>query len=216
MRMSNSSKTQLSLFDDDFEADLDAEQIILPNLNLLFYKRFLSANEATVFFEELITKTNWRQDSIKMYNKYVYLPRLTAWFGDNGTNYKYSGINMNPTPWTPILDLLKTRVQKIANCQFNSVLLNYYRTGNDSVGWHQDNEPELGKNPTIASISLGATRLFQLKHLDIETHKLNITLPSGSLLLMTGETQHFWKHQIPKTNKEVSPRINLTFRYIFV
>lgn len=214
MTVNDESDKQLSLFNNDVDSSLDSDQIILPNLDLLLFKYFFSSTEADQIFEELITTTVWRQDKIKMYNKVINLPRLTAWFGDSATNYKYSGIYMNPVTWTPMLFSVKTKIETAVKYKFNSVLLNLYRDGNDSVGWHQDNEPELGQNPTIASVSLGASRQFQLKHITENLQQLNITLHHGSLLLMRSETQHFWKHQIPKTKKDVKPRINLTFRYI--
>ncbi|NQY07587.1 MAG: alpha-ketoglutarate-dependent dioxygenase AlkB, partial [Flavobacteriaceae bacterium] len=129
-------------------------------------------------------------------------------------SYSYSNITMHPIPFTETLLEIKSKVEEIVEQEFNVCLLNLYRNGNDSNGWHSDNEQSLGKNPTIASISLGATRKFNLKHNDLKDEKLSFDLTHNSLFVMRGETQHFWKHQIPKTKKKVSERINLTFRII--
>ncbi len=142
------------------------------------------------------------------------LPRLTAWYGDEGKSYTYSGIEQHPDPWTPTLKLIKSKVEEILEVTFNTVLLNLYRDGKDSVSWHSDDELELGENPIIASVSFGAVRRFSLKHKISKDYKIDLDLPNGSLLLMKGETQHFWQHQIAKTSKSVQPRINLTFRMI--
>jgi alkylated DNA repair dioxygenase AlkB len=146
--------------------------------------------------------------------KLTPLPSLTAWYGDEGKSYTYSGIEQHPIPWTPTLFLIKTRIEKIAEVRFNSVLLNLYRDGRDSVAWHSNNESELGQNPVIGSVSFGATRRFSLKHKKNKEHEIEIDLPHGTFLLMRGETQHYWRHQISKTTKDVRPRINLTFRII--
>jgi len=139
---------------------------------------------------------------------------LTALFGNDGKSYSYSNIIMYPKPWNLLLQKIKLYVESITDTNFTTVLLNYYRDGNDSNGWHADNEKELGINPVIASLSFGAERVFQLKHNTDKEQKKNIILEHGSLLLMKGTTQHFWKHQIPKTAKPIGSRINLTFREI--
>lgn len=163
------------------------------------------------YFKELLHKTEWRSDSITLFGKTYQQPRLTALYGFKV--YSYSNITMNPLPFTPTLLKIKARVEALTGETFNVCLLNLYRDGNDSNGWHADNEKSLGKNPAIASVSFGDTRMFHLKHND-KDHKLKLALTHNSLLLMKGETQHFWKHQIPKTKQAVGPRINLTFRYI--
>ncbi|HEY9910179.1 MAG TPA: alpha-ketoglutarate-dependent dioxygenase AlkB [Thermosynechococcaceae cyanobacterium] len=171
------------------------------------------ADQADRLFAHLLHETRWQQESLEMYGKSIALPRLTAWYGDAGSSYAYSGITMNPHPWTPTLQAIKQQVEAASGTIFNSVLLNLYQDGNHSVSWHSDDEKELGDNPTIASLSLGGSRAFHLKHKRTkETIKLE--LGSGSLLLMSGETQHHWVHQVPKTKKFVTPRINLTFRTI--
>ena len=139
------------------------------------------------------------------------IPRLTAWHGAAG--YVYSGIRLTPAAWTPPLLELKALAERLAGERFNSVLLNLYRDGRDSVSWHADNEPGLGRDPVIASLSLGAVRRFQLKHRRLD-ERLALDLPHGSCLIMAGATQHHWLHQLPKTTRPVGPRINLTFRHM--
>lgn len=187
----------------------------LPDAELFLYENFFSLEESNRLFNSLKENIKWQQDHIKIYDKLLDLPRLTAWYGDNNKTYTYSGISMNPHSWNDDLLFIKERIEKESGVTFTSCLLNYYRTGKDSVGWHQDNEKELGKNPTIASVSFGDTRTFQLKHIKIkDLKKIDIPLDHGSFLLMKGTIQHFWKHQIPKTRQNVGPRINLTFRII--
>jgi alkylated DNA repair dioxygenase AlkB len=151
----------------------------------------------------------WRQEVATVMGRRVAIPRLTAWHGAAG--YVYSGIRLTPAPWTPPLLELKALAESIARQPFNSVLLNLYRDGRDSVSWHADDEPGLGRNPTIASLSLGADRRFQLKHRRCP-ERLTLDLPHGSCLIMAGATQHHWLHQLPKTKAPVGLRINLTFR----
>ncbi|MGL5872261.1 MAG: alpha-ketoglutarate-dependent dioxygenase AlkB family protein [Xenococcaceae cyanobacterium] len=187
----------------------------MPDGEVIIYRNFFEELESDRLFQELLNNINWRQDKITFFGKEVNLPRLTAWYGDENKSYKYSGITMNPDTWTPTLLAIEERVEKIVEIKFNSVLLNLYRNGKDYVSWHSDDEPELGKNPIIASVSFGATRRFQLRHRsnkDLDT--VEIALTHGSLLLMKGSTQHFWKHQVPKTSKVLTERINLTFRVI--
>lgn len=192
------------------------EKIIfdLPDAEIEYFPNFFSPEQSYTFFERLKTEIPWQQDTITVYGKNHLQPRLTALYGNEGKPYGYSNIVMQPHHWNPLLIFIKEEIEKECQENFTSVLLNYYRTGQDSNGWHADNEKELGRNPIIASVSFGAERVFQLKHNSIETAKQNITLQNGSLLIMKGTTQHFWKHQIPKTQKEVGGRINLTFRII--
>ena len=149
-----------------------------------------------------------------VYGKNHLQPRLTALYGNEGKPYSYSNIKMQPHHWTLLLQKIKFHIESQATTNFTTVLLNLYRNGNDSNGWHADNEKELGHNPVIASVSFGAERVFQLKHNTDKSLKKSIILEHGSLLIMKGTTQHFWKHQIPKTTKKVGSRINLTFRII--
>ena len=180
----------------------------------LYYIHFFSSTESEKLFLDLNCNVKWKQDIIHLFGKTMPLPRLTAWYGDEGKSYTYSGIEQHPEPWNPTLTSIKLKVEEISEVTFNSVLINLYRNGKDSVSWHSDDEPELGKNPIIASVSFGETRRFSLKHKISKQHKIDIDLPKGSLLLMKGETQHYWQHQIPKVSKLLNPRINLTFRVI--
>ncbi|NOT64378.1 MAG: alpha-ketoglutarate-dependent dioxygenase AlkB [Acidobacteria bacterium] len=186
----------------------------LPDAEVKLYPTFFTEAESDSYFAALRSTTTWGQGRLTLYGKTYDEPRLTAWHGDEGKSYSYSGIVLHPQPWTLLLNEIRARVNAAAQTTFNSVLLNLYRNGRDSNGWHQDNEPELGRNPVIASLSFGAVRRFQMRHKIRQDLKLNLDLPHGSLLLMTGETQHTWQHQIPKTAKPVGERINLTFRVI--
>lgn len=194
----------------------DSEPIVfdVPDASIIYYPNFFSTEEATILFETLQKNIPWQQDDIKVFGKVFPQPRLTALFGNEGKSYSYSNITMHPHKWSPLLLSIKEKIEKATKVPFSTVLLNYYRDGKDSNGWHADNEKELGINPIIASLSFGAERMFQLKHNTIPNQKINISLAHGSLLVMKGTTQHFWKHQIPKTTKPIGPRINLTFRII--
>lgn len=186
----------------------------LPDADITYFPNFIKASEATRIFETLLNETPWRQDDIKVFGKVYAQPRLTALYGTNQKSYSYSNIKMTPLPLTETLKDLKYKVDKICQTDFTTLLLNYYRDGKDSNGWHADNEKELGKNPIIASLSFGQERIFHLKHRIDKTRKHKIVLQHGSLLLMKGETQHKWLHQIPKTAKQLHGRINITFRII--
>ena len=186
----------------------------VPDAHIEYYPNFFSEEQANVLFEKLLTETSWQQDNISVYGKTYPQPRLTALFGNEGKPYSYSNITMHPQPWNETLLQMKLKITEVTLCDFTTVLLNRYRNGQDSNGWHADNEKELGTNPAIASISLGAARAFHLQHNSIKEARLKLTLEHGSLLLMKGTTQHYWKHQIPKTAKTVDQRINLTFRTI--
>jgi alkylated DNA repair dioxygenase AlkB len=186
----------------------------LPDADIIYYPHFFDKKEANEILLQLTTDIPWQQDDIRVFGKTHPQPRLTALFGNEGKSYSYSNIKMQAHPWNPLLKRIKSKVENVTNSNFTSVLLNLYRDGKDSNGWHADNEKELGLNPIISSVSFGSERVFQLKHNTISNAKLNIVLEHGSLLLMKGTTQHFWKHQIPKTSKKIDSRINLTFRFI--
>ena len=186
----------------------------LPDAEIEYYPNFFDIQRATELFEKLKTEIPWKQDSITVYGKTHLQPRLTTLFGNEGKPYSYSNIVMQPHHWNPLLMFIKNEIEEICSENFTTVLLNYYRDGKDSNGWHADNERELGRNPVIASVSFGAERAFHLQHNIIKEQKLKINLEHGSLLIMKGATQHFWKHQIPKTTKPIGSRINLTFRII--
>lgn len=183
---------------------VDGEAYLIEN--------FFNNNESMLFFETLIHEIPWMQTPIKMFGKDVLQPRLTAWCGEK--SYRYSGQTMVPEPWSKTLLKIKTAVEKEAGVIFTGALLNYYRNEMDSMGWHRDNEKELGENPIIASVSFGASRLFSFKHYYNKGLKESVTLTNGSLLLMKGPTQHFWLHSIPKVKNVVGPRINITFRVL--
>jgi len=184
----------------------------MPDAEVVFYPELFPALEADRLLSQLVETTAWRQDSIKIYGKPTPLPRLTAWYGDAGARYVYSGIVNDPLPWTPALAEIKEVVDAVSGVAFNGVLLNRYRTGKDSMGWHSDDEREFGPNPVIASVSFGGTRNFQLRHKRHKEQKASVELTHGSLLVMRGPTQENWQHQIPKTAKPVQERLNLTFR----
>lgn len=179
-----------------------------------YFDEFFLQVEADQFFEKLKTQIMWRQEPIKLFGKAIMQPRLTALYGNPDKPYGYSGIEMEAFPWTDFLMEIKTKVERKAQVIFTHVLLNYYRDGRDSMGWHRDNEAVLGPNPTIASLSFGETREFQIRHYFEKNVKQKIPLEHGSLLIMSGSSQHYWQHQIPKTSKNLGPRINLTFRKI--
>jgi alkylated DNA repair dioxygenase AlkB len=186
----------------------------LPDAAIEYYPDFFSLDKANELFEKLKNEVPWQQDKITVFGQTHAQPRLTALYGNEGKTYAYSNIIMHPHKWNPLLMFIKNEVEDSVGTNFTTVLLNLYRNGKDSNGWHADNEKELGQNPIIASVSFGATRTFHLQHNSNKEWKQKIMLEHGSLLLMKGTTQHFWKHQVPKTAKPIGPRINLTFRII--
>lgn len=205
--------SQLNLFD-NFSSKafpVSASVVVLQNGEYIYLPGFFSPTESDRYFHILREKAAWKQESINMYGRRLPFPRLIAWYGDDQKPYSFSGVTLKPVPWLPELIEIKNRIEPIAKVSFNRVLLNLYRDGRDSVGWHADAEPELGKNPVIASVSFGATRKFQLRHMQTK-EKIELELTHGSLLVMMGEMQHFWQHQIPKTSRPVGERINLTYR----
>ena len=202
--------SQQSLFTED------TIQFDLPDAELHYRPQFFPKPTADRLLQELMEKIEWTQNKIRFYGKESLVPRLEAWYGDPGKSYAYSGIQMNPKPWTKELVEIKEAIEKEASVPFNSVLINYYRDGKDRVAWHSDDEKELGQNPIIGSVSLGAERKFKLRHKKYKENglKTEIMLQHGSFLLMKGPTQHHWMHEIPRTAKPIGPRINLTFRII--
>jgi alkylated DNA repair dioxygenase AlkB len=190
------------------------EPLNLPDAEVFLFRTFFPASLADRLFVELRDTTAWRQETIKIYGRMIDQPRLSAWYGNEGCDYIYSGIKNVPLPWTTAILEVKRAVEPVSGVVFNSVLLNRYRTGRDSVSWHADDEPDFGENPVIASVSFGGTRTFQFKHKKRKELKANVELAHGSLLIMRGGTQANWRHQIPKTAKPVEERLNLTFRAI--
>lgn len=171
---------------------------------------------ASRLFAALRTRIDWRQEEIVIFGERRRVPRLVAWHGDPGASYRYSGTDHDPAPWTPVLERVRARVGELSGAEFNAVLLNLYRDGRDGMGWHADDEPELGRNPVIASVSLGAPRRFCLRHRRQRDLRLDLELRHGSLLVMSGSLQHHWVHALPKTRRPVGERINLTFRKVAV
>ncbi len=180
-------------------------------LDIKYLPNFVDAVEAEAWFQFLLQDITWRQDVITVYGKRHLTPRLSCWMGETWMSYRYSQHTMSPCPWQELPMQIKKRVEAASNEHFNSVLINYYRDGRDSNGWHSDDEPELGPNPSIASLTLGAARDFQLREKSDHSNKLVFNLAPGSLLLMRGTTQSRWQHQVPK-RKHAEARINLTFR----
>ncbi len=192
----------------------NGELFPISNGQLRYFKNFFNPQKADLLFEQLHKEILWQQDPITVFGKTYMQPRLTALYATNSKPYSYSGITMRPHPITTVLQEIQQAIESVTQARFTTVLLNLYRNGNDSNGWHADNEKELGQNPAIASVSLGAPRFFQLKHRSQKENRFKFLLEHGSLLLMEGEMQHHWLHQIAKTKQVATPRINLTFRKI--
>jgi alkylated DNA repair dioxygenase AlkB len=195
-----------------FGAPPRREAFDLPDAEIWLERAFLPPAEARAAMAELAEALPWRQEEIRLYGKVHPVPRLSCWLGEEGATYAYSGILHHPVPWGPVAPLLR-RIEQATGARFNSALANLYRSGADTVGWHADDEPELGPRPRIASLSLGAPRRFVLRHRETR-QKVEIELPPGSLLWMGGETQRWWEHTLPRTRRAVGARINLTFRWV--
>jgi alkylated DNA repair dioxygenase AlkB len=198
----NSDPTEMNKF--------SPRQVLPYNGEAWLYEHFYSPDMATEYFNLLRDKIEWRQDAMKMYGKELLLPRLTASYGEM---YVYSGIRHPPSPMPVYIQEMMNAVQEATSHHFNSVLLNFYRDGNDSMGWHSDSEKSLGTNPAVASVSLGQPRPFQFRHRN-GGKPITVLLEHGSLLLMAGESQHHWTHQLPKRKGAIGPRINITFRKV--
>ena len=193
------------------------EPIILnmKDAEVIYFPSFFSTSEADLYYNTLLSSIDWQQDNITLFGKTVPQPRLTALYGNNNKPYSYSGISMHPHAFSPVLSEIKTKVEMATQHKYTSCLCNLYRDGQDSNGWHADNEKELGKHPVIASVSLGAERVFHLRHKTDSNLRQKLILNHGSMLLMKGQTQHHWLHQLPKTKKKIEKRINLTFRTVY-
>lgn len=181
---------------------------------LLVWPDFLDPSSADLFMQQLSDEIAWRQDQIKLFGKTHLIPRLQAFQSEPGIQYRYSGLSLNGDNWHPALNELRNQMYDLCGHHFNACLLNLYRDGKDSMGWHADDEPELGLNPVIASISLGQTRRFLLRRKDDHAQKHELKLTHGSLLIMAGSLQHHWQHSIPRSAPVQDARINLTFRQI--
>lgn len=188
--------------------------LLKPPAEVYYLPSFLAAEQADSLLNHLLTQVPWKQEPIQLFGKKVMQPRLTAWQSDQGLSYRYSGITMTGQTFDERLRELKTALTIRCGCDFNSVLLNLYRNGEDSMGWHRDNEPELGPEPVIASVSLGASRRFTMRMYKDKSDQKRFLLEHGSLLLMKGKTQELYEHCLPKTKHLTAPRINLTFRII--
>ncbi len=186
----------------------------MPQAEVYYYPEFIPQEKQKEYFEQLHKQVKWQQDDIKVFGKTYPQPRLTALFAENEKPYSYSSITMHPQPFSPVLQQLKQLVEGKTGHSFTTCLLNLYRDGQDSNGWHADDEKELGQNPIIASLSLGTPRFFKFRSKNNKADTRKLLLSPGSLLLMKGSTQHFWQHQLPKTAKNLGERINLTFRKI--
>jgi alkylated DNA repair dioxygenase AlkB len=204
----------VSLFDD--MAPDHWHSLPLPGADLTLWPKWLDLAQADAVLAELLATIPWEIHRIRIFGREVDSPRLSCWVGDEDATYVYSRTRFEPRPWTPALSTLRERVEAACGTRFNSVLANWYRDGKDSMGWHSDNEPELGNQPVIASLSLGAVRRFRLKPRRVEDGRdvHVIELGHGSLLRMAGDTQRLYVHDLPKTSASVGPRINLTFRQI--
>jgi alkylated DNA repair dioxygenase AlkB len=190
------------------------ERIELPDAELSFWPAAFAPEESKLLFAALRAGTDWQQEEIVIFGQPRLVPRLVAWHGDADARYRYSGVMHEPRPWTAALLAIRDRVEVLTARRFNSVLLNLYRDGRDGMGWHSDDESELGLDPAIASVSLGATRRFRMRHRKNRAEPFELRLAEGGLLLMSGPTQHHWQHAVPKTARSVGERINLTFRLV--
>ncbi len=191
------------------------ESIDLQDAELYYVPAFYPTVESQALLQHFLSTVPWAQETLNFGGKKTLVPRLQAWYGDSTSIYGYSGLRLTPLPWTAALTEIKTRIENSFDMKFNSVLMNYYRNGQDSVAWHSDKESALGRDPLIASLSLGMERTFELKRRDGKSRKVRIELGDGSLLLMGKGLQQHWSHQIPKEPWITQPRINLTFRFIY-
>jgi len=187
--------------------------IFAKDSELRLHRDVLSYSKSLELLKDLHETTPWKQAKLSMFGREVASPRLSAWYGD--APYTYSRLTWPARSWPAYLREVKTAVENLSGAPFNGVLANFYRDGQDSMGWHSDDEPELGSNPIIASYSLGGPRRFVMRRKDDVSEKIELSLPHNSLLVMAGPTQNHWQHAVPKTWKQVEPRINLTFRWIF-
>jgi alkylated DNA repair dioxygenase AlkB len=223
-----------------YDDKIKGYHIEIPNGELIFIEQFFDASESKIYLDELtdnrsnlpfnasdwnfmkqsdlseisFTNIQWQQDQIKLFGKTVAIPRFSAWYGENDVAYTYSGLTLKAKPWNESLLSIKNKIEAFAGEHYNSVLLNWYRNGMDSMGWHADDEKELGENPIIASLNFGATRQFVLRSKANKNSKIKFNLSNGSLLIMKGALQHHWQHSIPKATTIKDGRINLTFRKI--
>lgn len=191
---------------------IEQHSINLPSAEVTLFQGLFTKPESDQLFNDLLTLIDWKHEAIKLFGKSVMQPRLTAYYGEK--SYTYSSITMHPLPWTRSILQIKAKIEPLVNTQFNGVLLNLYRNGQDSMGWHSDDEKELVQDSVIASVSFGETRRFIFRKKDDHQTKLELKLGHGDFLVMGKNTQKFWQHQVPKSSKSSQPRINLTFRVL--
>lgn len=187
------------------------------NLSVYWYPDYIQSHmhlDPSATYGQLLEALNWQQGEVTVYGKKHLEPRLSAYYGEPNTGHSYSGKTITPQPWHPLLLTIKHTLEATLDTHFNAVLCNYYRNGSDGMGWHSDDEPELGATPTIASVSLGCPRQFNLRNKQNKTHKMTFDLGRGDLLVMADKTQRYWQHNITKTTQVTEGRINLTFRHI--
>ncbi len=200
---------------DFFAHSEQLQQLPVPDAQVYFQPQLFTQEQCNALLQILLTDIDWRAETITLFGKTHLQPRLIAWHGDSDAPYTYSGLRLVPAPWSPTLLDIRAAVEQACGAVFNSVLLNHYRDERDSMGLHSDDEPELGSSPVIASVSLGASRAFTLKHKRNRTLKpIRLNLENGSLLLMRGDTQRNWRHGVPKSQHPCTARINLTFRMV--
>ena len=186
----------------------------LGAFELILKENLLQESEARTLHRQLLADLPWTRDQIRLFGRWVSIPREQCWIGDSGLHYRYSGVTLQPHPWPDWLEPIRDCVNAAAGESFNSVLCNHYRGGRDSMGWHSDDEPELGPDPIIASVTLGEPRRFHFRHRHDRHRRLQLTLPHNSLLIMPAGLQREWQHQLPKSQRAMGSRINLTFRRI--
>ena len=192
----------------------DSARLSLPDAELALWRDFLPAAESWALLRELETTASWEQSLIRIAGRELPIPRLNVWYGDPGTNYGYSGTRLESHPWTPALAALRRQIETITGCDFNSALLNCYRSGEDGVDWHSDDEAVLGPEPAIATLSLGVARRFELRHRTQPGLRRHLLLENGALLLMAGAMQRHWRHRVPKQPAVADRRISITFRLV--
>ena len=187
----------------------------LSDGQLVYWPSFYASATAAAYFTQLAALLDWQSSQVRLFGRTIQEPRLTCWHSDAQVHYRYSGRQLKPKAWLPLLADIRSALAQVTQAPFNSMLGNYYRNGNDYMGWHSDDESSLGDQPVVASFSFGVERPFVLRRRDNHQHKHQIILNSGSLLLMRGQLQHYWQHALPKRRRITEPRINLTFRYVY-